>query len=401
MTLSYSRKSLTIFSLLFIYSITFLGHSQPVFADEQAGSTESVQSTVFNTAKTRKKNLAEKKKLYLSGEFKDPNKRWNSIYDDVYYGLLESGSKQVFDYLVSSCMGEDFNLYKAYKGLGIDFGMSAVKSYIKGDKEQKISLKDGIKRIHKDLQNESKEIVARLPEDFQSKIRDLDDAIKQDIFQENNFDALKKLRRREEIYLAFTKQTFDVTQNDSTMDAAIEELVQSRPSHNHEALRDLVAQIRVNSVSSQPQPIRAYLQGASGTETTHFVRQMSKILGLPLCEIPLTSFNASKLFGRSSLDEAIEKDDAIVVGKIADCFRNAEYNNTVILFDDIVGLMHSENHDARQQKLRDKLNFLFHPDTTHLPLKGIGVELDIARATFIFVGKHPLSSHYDLSQVSF
>lgn len=361
--------------------------------------------------RSRKDNLEMKKKKFCQGNF-CYKKITKQILEESLWNL--SGSVGVY-FLTSSVMNSQTQNSQYILASTLTAGLTkAVTDIIRSVREGKLSLSEGLQELHKELVTETSEFITYLPEDRRSRIEALDNFIFQALANKQTEMTLKALKRREEVYLALPIAAKNASHANSSgnpeireqIDHEVEKLIQSYPDSNREILKVAIQNIRDNSVIRSPDRFQVYLYGPHGTGKTTFVRRLGKALGLHICEIKLSDLESADLVGPNHQDNYFSEDDEKNLGKFGKCFREAGHINPIIFMDEAGEFMSDLGSSAgfdlnhmKKQLLQSELKKILDPQTKSLQLNGLGIELDLSRATIIFAGNLPLTDPALLSRV--
>ena len=277
-------------------------------------------------------------------------------------------------------------------------------------RESKITNVEGLKQVHDELMAESKILIETLDPTFQEKIAVLDERISQDLGNQQGDLALKKMIRREEVYLNLPHpdEIMNIAQygkygNEACrkkIDQNVAELIESYPKENEEILRVVIQQIRDNSILKNTNPVQAYLYGPPGTGKTTFVERLGEALHLYVCPINLSSLEAHELLGPEQPDDWVSVDDFKALGKIGDCLRKSTHRNIIIFFDEAGPVVSGgggrggyDYNSMKKQMLQEQFKKILDPSNNQeIMLNTLGIKLQVDRVTYIMAGNTPITN---------
>ena len=219
---------------------------------------------------------------------------------------------------------------------------------------------EGMAEIYKIMKKSSKAQLEAMPFDIKNRVRAIDGQIDQYISQlvygsATSFDEIvKRLRRRELVYMLFNTQIRDISRNSlkisdedkSRIDSEFNKILDDYPEHR-DSLKVVLTRIRDNSSETHtpdPKTVQFYLYGPPGTGKTTIAERIANATGQYYCWIPTKDLTLSDLTGAGlHFDNWFQQTDEMLLGKIGDCIRRANGRGILFNFDEIGEMLGDEN----------------------------------------------------------
>jgi hypothetical protein len=173
-------------------------------------------------------------------------------------------------------------------------------------------------------------------------------------------------------------------EQETSISKGIDKLVAGYPSRNKSVIECLIQSIRINSVTTTPSRVQAYLYGPAGTGKTRFARELANLLGLPFILIKFPANGLDAVLGSQhyhAREYNTSPPDTKLIGELLLKMIKSGIANPIILIDEIE--ITSENLSA--------LKLLLDSIKESLPIGGYpSADLDWKHATILMASNQPL-----------
>ena len=275
---------------------------------------------------------------------------------------------------------------------------------------------DALKSLDQKLRKLSREKMASLPSNFKELVK----GVNRELDQKSSgarvepSDLRKLIFKRELYFMMMPFETKDISQGSaslsdeeqSQMNADLEAIFKDYPGNESE-LRVLVNQIRAHSSrdldSASVRRVQKYLYGPPGTGKTTLVSRLAKALGLYVCKLSARDFREIReLEGRgSAYSDVLQQDSQELIGKIGQCFREAQATNFILFIDELGDTFKSSSNLSQGEELQESftkaqilenLKIYLDPEKKAIAFGFLGgLNIDFTRITVLGAGNYKLT----------